>query len=71
MDGNKAPDFAIGAVSNDGDPVVLYVRSKPTIALTPKSSLKIPAGVIKPNSNGTQGDTYTQCILYSKLALLM
>ena len=54
MDGNKAPDLAIGAVSNDGDPVVLYLRSKPTIALKPISTLKPLTGPIQPKDSGHQ-----------------
>ena len=37
MDGDGTPEFAIGAVSNEGENVALLVRTRPTIYIKPMS----------------------------------
>ena len=37
MDGDTTPEFAIGALSADTDPVALLVRSRPTVYIKPDS----------------------------------
>ena len=56
MDGDETPEFAIGAVSTEGDHVALLVRSRPTVYI--KSTGKpIAPPVIDPNNPGNP-----QCI---------
>ena len=65
MDDNETPDFAIGAVSNDGDPVALFLRSEPTIAIAPMSTAGLITPLIRPNHNSTLGNTncYTDILI--------
>ena len=37
MNGDATPEFAIGAVSMDGEPAALLIRSKPTFYINAES----------------------------------
>ena len=52
MDGDTTPEFAIGAVSIDGEPVALLVRSKPTIYIMAESKAILNSNIIDPKNSG-------------------
>ena len=51
MNGDQTPEFAIGAVSRDGDRVALLVRSRPTIYIESAGKTFAPS-VIDPSVPG-------------------
>ena len=52
MNGDTTPEFAIGAVSIDGEPVALLVRSKPTIYIKADSKAVMSSNIIDPKNSG-------------------
>ena len=52
MDGDTTPEFAIGAVSVDGEPVALLVRSKPTVFIMTDSKPTMATNIIDPKNSG-------------------
>ena len=52
MDGDTTPEFAIGAVSVDGEPVALLVRSKPTVFIMTDSKPTLVTNIIDPKNSG-------------------
>ena len=52
MNGDTTPEFAIGAVSIDGEPVALLVRSKPTIYIKADSKAIMSSNIIDPKNSG-------------------
>ena len=52
MDGDTTPEFAIGAVSVDGEPVALLVRSKPTVFIMTDSKPTMVTNIIDPKNSG-------------------
>ena len=51
MNEDQTPDFAIGAVSGEGEHVALFLKSRPTVAIKPISTA-LPSGVIETNKQG-------------------
>lgn len=52
MDGDTVPEFAVGAVSMDGEPAALLIRSKPTFYVNPESITSRYSNSIDPKDTG-------------------
>ena len=71
MTGDQAPNFAIGAVSSEGEPVALLLRSRPTIAIKSMSIASITVDgkstVIEANQKGN--NPCTVCMRFNIIYL--
>ena len=63
MTGDQTPDFAIGAVSSEGKPVALFLRSRPTVGIKPMS-IALQTTVIEANQKGNN-PCIDVCVLIS------
>ena len=52
MDGDATPEFAIGAVSMDGEPAAMLIRSKPTLYINAESIASRYSYSIDPKNTG-------------------